>query len=267
VNKHVHRDVKHPTKSAPFRLINTEEASATYRRAAPWLHRLLTIGCKRDWDGFPALPKTGPAILVANHLTSFDAVIIADYILYHGRYPYFLAKSSLWHVPVLRRLLRAIDQIPVYRGTNQASDSLAEARHRLEQGKVVFIFPEGTTTRDPKEWPFSTKTGAARLAMETGAPVIPFGHWGASVICPDNAGPQKGPHLLPRHWVCFRSGEPMDLSRFGTDETDRDAVRACSTAILTGIVEQVARARGEQAPQLRWNPKVGGYVPPNQAIW
>ena len=264
---HVHTDVKHPTRSAPFKRINTESAPVTYTRAAPILHRLLTPGCKRDWDDFPALPKTGPAIIVANHLTSFDAVLIADYILYHGRYPYFLAKSSLWHVPALRRLLLAIEQVPVLRGTSQASDALVEARHKLEDGKVVFIFPEGTTSRDPLLWPFSAKTGAARLAMETGVPVIPFGHWGASTICPDNAGPQKWPKLLPRHWVCFRSGAPIDLSAYGHDTNDREAVRAASAAIIAAIVPLVEEARGEIAPEMRWNPKTGGYVPPEQACW
>lgn len=251
----------------PLRQVNHEAAPALYRRLAPWLHRILTLECKRDWDDFPALPQTGPAIVVANHLTSFDATIVGDYIIYHGRYPYFLGKSTLWDVPVFGRLLRDIDQIPVYRGTDQAADSLIEARRKLDDGKVVFIFPEGTTARDPKLWPFAVKTGAARLAMQTGVPVIPFGHWGASVICPDNAGPQKVPHLLPRHWVCFRSGPPVDLTPYGRDNTDRPAVRAASAAIGNAIVAQVERARGETAPPLRWNPKTESYVPPDEAIW
>ncbi|MCL2782929.1 MAG: 1-acyl-sn-glycerol-3-phosphate acyltransferase, partial [Propionibacteriaceae bacterium] len=193
MSRHVHTDVTQPTPVAPLRQVNHELAPTLYRRLAPWLHRLLEVGCKRDWDDFASLPQSGPAIVVGNHITSFDGPIVADYILYHGRYPYFLGKSSLWGIPGLGRLLRGIEQIPVYRGTDQASDSLVEARHKLEDGKVVLIFPEGTTTRDPLMWPFSAKTGAARLAIETGAPVIPFGHWGASTICPDNAGPQRWP--------------------------------------------------------------------------
>jgi len=231
------------------------------------MHALLSPGCKRDWDDFASLPQTGPAIVVGNHITSLDAVLVADYVLYHGRYPYFLGKASLWNVPGLSRLLRAIDQIPVYRGTNHVGDALIEARRRLDDGKVVLIFPEGTTSRDPLLWPFAGKTGAARLAMDTGAPVIPFGHWGASVICPDNAGPQRLPHLWPRHWVCFRSGAPVDLTSFGRDATDRQAVRGASAAIIAAIVPLVEQARGEVAPAQRWNPRTQSYVPPEQAVW
>jgi len=225
------------------------------------------LGVKRDWDDFASLPQTGPAIVVGNHLSSIDALLVADYVLYHGRFPYFLGKSTLWDVPVLGRVMRGIQQIPVYRGTDRAADSLVEARRKLEDGKIVLIFPEGTTARDPLLWPFAAKTGAARLAMQTGAPVIPFGHWGASTICPDNNGPQKWPHVLPRHWVCFRSGPPIDLSAFGDDATDRQAVRSASAAIISAIVPLVEQARGALAPPKRWNPTTGGYVAPEQAVW
>jgi len=231
------------------------------------LHGLLTGACRRDWDDFPSLPQTGPAIVVANHLSSFDAVLVADYVMYHGRFPYFLAKASLWHVPLLGRFVRGIDQIPVVRGTHQASEALVEARHKLEDGKVVFIFPEGTTARDTRMWPFAVKTGAARLAIQTGVPVVPVGHWGSSTICPDNNGPQRLPHPWPRPWVHFRSGEPIDMSAFGQDPTDRDAVRAACTAMLEAIVVLVGQARGEVPPAERWNPRTNSYVPPDQAAW
>ena len=255
------------TRVPPFSKANHDTGPALYRRLAPVLHHLLEIEVKRDWDDFPALPAEGPAIVVSNHLTSFDAVVMVDYILYRGRFAYFLAKAPLFHVFALGRLLRGIEQIPVYRGTEKAGDALREARRKLDDGKVVFIFTEGTTCRDPLLWPFSAKTGTARLALETGVPVIPLGQWGTSAICPDNAGPQKGPHLVPRHWVHIRSGQPIDLTAFGRDPEDRAAVRAASAAIIAAIVPLVEQARGETAPPLRWNPKTQCYVPPDQAVW
>lgn len=256
-----------PTRTRPFNEVNREAAPPIYRRLAPILHHLLTPVCRRDWDDFPSLPKTGPAIIVSNHLSSFDAVTVVDYVLYHGRMAYFLAKGGLFKLPVLGRLLRAIDQVPVYRGTHLAGGALVEAARRLEAGKVVVIFTEGTTCRDPELWPFAVKTGAARLAIATGAPVIPIGHWGTSTICPDNAGPQREPHPIPRPWVRFRSGPAVDLSAFGRDPSDRAMVRAAATTILGAIVAQVERARGETAPALRWNPKTKGYVPLDEAVW
>ena len=250
-----------------FRDINREPAPLAYRFAARVVHAVLSLGLRRDWDGFPSLPKTGGAILVFNHLSSFDALVVADYVLYHGRFPYFLAKASLFNVPVLKYFLRAIDQIPVYRGTNQAGDALAEAKRRLAAGKIVVIFPEGTTCRDPKLWPFAMKTGAARLALDTGAPVIPVGQWGVSTFCPDNAGPQRAPHPIPRPWVHYRGGQPVDLSAFGRDATDRAAVRGATTTILDALVRQVEVARGRKAPPKRWNPLTQSYVDPADAIW
>jgi len=258
---------RRPTKTARFSQVNTEDAPKLYRRLAPVLHGVMTCVAKRDWDDFGALPEEGPAIIVANHLSSFDALPMADYVLYHGRYPYFLGKSGLWKVPVLGRLLRGIDQIPVHRGTGRAADSLVEAHRKLDDGKIVFIFAEGTTCRDPQLWPFASKTGAARLALSSGVPVIPVGHWGTSTICPDNAGPQTHPYLFPRHWLTFRSGPPVDLAAFGRSTTDREMVRAASVAIMEAIVPLVEAARGETAPPLRWNPKTQSYVPPAEAVW
>jgi len=254
------------TPTPSFRKVNHEVGPVWYRRLAPLLHFLLEGGVRRDWDDFPALPMEGPALLVGNHISSLDPVLVADYVLYHGRLPYFIAKSPLFSIFLLGRLLRAIEQIPVYRGTAQAAEALVEAKRKLDDGKIVFIFPEGTTCRDPKLWPGAAKTGTARLAIETGVPVIPIGLWGSSIVCPDNAGPQKVPHLVPRHWVHFRSGQPIDLSSFGRDPEDRDAVRAASAAIIAAIVPLVEQARGETAPPLRWHQKTHSYVPPDQAV-
>jgi len=251
----------------PLRKVNHEAAPALYRGVAQVSHALMTACGRRDWDDFASLPAEGPAIVVANHLSSFDALPMADYIIYHGRFPYFLGKATLWNVPLLGRMLRATGQIPVFRGTVHAADALIEAQRRLDDGKVVFLFPEGTTCRDPQLWPFAPKTGAARLAMMSGAPVIPVGHWGASTICPDNEGPQKRPKLIPREWLRFRCGPPVDLSAFGRDVEDRDAVRAASAAIMDAIVPLVEQVRGETAPPLRWNPKTESYVTPAEAIW
>jgi len=254
-------------KRTAFGSINKETTTPAFRRAAPILHALLSPLVRRDWDDFASLPKAGPAILVFNHLSSFDALVVADYVLYRGRYPYFLAKATLFNVPVLKYFLRAIDQIPVYRGTSQAGGALAEAKRHLAKGKIVVIFMEGTTCRDPKLWPFAAKTGAARLAIDTGVPVIPVGQWGVSTLCPDNAGPQRAPEPIPRPWVHFRGGQPVDLTAFGRDATDRAAVRGATTTILDALVRQVEIARGKKAPAQRWNPATQSYVDPADAVW
>jgi len=256
-----------PIKPEPVKLVNQEPAPQAYRNAAPVVHHFMSAISKRDWDDFSALPAEGPAILVSNHLSSIDAFVLADYTVYHGRWPYFLSKNEVFNWPLFGRFMKAIDAIPVYRGTERAGEALIEAENRLAQGKVVALAPEGTTAFDPHLWPMATKTGAARLAMTTGAPVIPIGHWGASTLCPDNKGPQRVPHLIPRPWVTVRSGQPIDLGAFGTDVNDRDAVRGAATTILGGIIKQVELARGEAAPPLVYSLRTKTYVPLEEAIW
>jgi 1-acyl-sn-glycerol-3-phosphate acyltransferase len=69
--------------------------------------------------------------------------------------------------------LHKIGQLPVHRGHADAALALKEAEKRLAQSATVIIYPEGTATRDPRLWPMAAKTGAARLALATGAPRDP----------------------------------------------------------------------------------------------
>ena len=121
-------------------------------------------------------------ILVPNHVSHFDPLVVAHYIYRAGRWPRFLGKASLWKVPVLGFLLRKTLQIPVERGSVEAVKSLDALVEALDEGGTVVIYPEGTTTREPDLWPMRGKTGAARLALLTGAPVIPIANWGAERV-------------------------------------------------------------------------------------
>ena len=150
---------------------------------------------KKDWRRSDRLPRTGGIILVTNHLSWLDPILVAHFLYNNGRWPVILAKSGLFSVPLIGPLLRALQAIPVYRGSTDAKRSLEESRRRLAAGACVMFYPEGTCTRDPNFWPMEGKTGAARLALETGATVIPVAHWGAQEILPYGG---SRPRLLPR---------------------------------------------------------------------
>ena len=75
----------------------------------------------------------------------------------------------------------------------------------------MIVYPEGTATRDPEQWPMVAKTGVARLALATGVPVIPVAHWGAQGILPVR---EHETHLVPRKLVRMLAGPPVDLSEF-----------------------------------------------------
>ena len=130
--------------------------------------------------GMEHIPPTGGVIIVPNHVSHFDPLVVAHYIYDAGRWPRFLAKASLLQVPVLGSFLRKVQQIPVERGSVEAVKSLDALVDALHEGGAVVIYPEGTTTREPDLWPMRGKTGAARLALVTGAPVVPMANWGAA---------------------------------------------------------------------------------------
>ncbi len=89
---------------------------------------------------------------------------------------------------------------------------LKQAEKALAEGAAVIFYPEGTATRDPDLWPMVAKTGVARLALATGAPVIPVAHWGTQDVLPYGS---KKPRLFPRKTVRTVAGKPVDLSAVG----------------------------------------------------
>ena len=122
-----------------------------------------------------------------------------------------MIKSPVFGVKFIGALLTKVGQLPVYRGRGDAGLVLKQAEKALAAGACVIVYPEGTASRDPDLWPMVGKTGAARLALTTGAPVIPIAHWGAQEILPYGT---KKPHLFPRKTVRMAAGPPVDLSAY-----------------------------------------------------
>jgi 1-acyl-sn-glycerol-3-phosphate acyltransferase len=155
------------------------------------------------------------------------------------RHPRFLAKQELFDKPVLGTVLRGAGQIPVRRGAGDGS-SLEEAKRALQAGEVVVIYPEGTsTTTDPDFSPGRGKTGAVRLSLATGVPILPVATWGGQFVWRKD-GRQSLAFARPI-WV--RAGEPLDLrSRVGAD-ADPAAVRALTDEVMDELSALVADLR------------------------
>ncbi|MGI3785900.1 MAG: lysophospholipid acyltransferase family protein, partial [Janthinobacterium lividum] len=118
-------------------VVNREPGDRTIRPLVKALNLVLAPLSHRDWDGAERLPATGGVIVVANHISNADPLAMGQFVAYSGRWPRFLAKSSLFAVPVLGRLLRGAGQIPVDRGGGHAGDALTEARSALAAGRAV----------------------------------------------------------------------------------------------------------------------------------
>jgi 1-acyl-sn-glycerol-3-phosphate acyltransferase len=155
---------------------------------------------------------------------------------------------------VLGRLVSGARQIPVYRETTDAHHAFSAAVAAVEAGECVTVYPEGTLTRDPNLWPMVAKTGAARIALATGCPVVPIAQWGSHEILPPYG---RLPRLLPRRTSHVWAGPPVDLSAYAGRE-DRDALRGATDAILDAITALLEDIRGERAPARRWDPREHG---------
>jgi 1-acyl-sn-glycerol-3-phosphate acyltransferase len=215
------------------------------RFAAALVIPVLKVWTKHTWLNTENLPPTGGVIVVPNHVSHFDPLVTAHYIYRAGRWPRYLGKASLWRVPVMGPFLRKVKQIPVERGSVEAVKSLDVLIQAIHEGSVVVIYPEGTTTRDPELWPMRGKTGAARLALVTGAPVVPMANWGAQDIFDPRTSRLS---LRPRRPVTVTTGRPVDLSRWRGTAPSRAVLEEMTDAILHDISALVGDLRGEKPP-------------------
>ncbi len=173
-----------------------------------------------------------------------------------GRAPRFLAKESLFHVPVVGALFRAVGQIPVQRGGLQRGAIPLEAAKRVvEEGHCVIVYPEGSLTRDPHVWPMRGKTGAARLALELDIPLIPVAHWGTQDLMPRYS---KTIHVLPRAHIDILFGDPVDLSEWRGKPLDGAGLTEATNRIMAAITGLLEQLRGQAAPAERWDPAKHG---------
>lgn len=238
----------------------TEEPLVSYYNfgtAVIWPN--LTVWTKRDWQGMDHLGKVGQGMVVAaNHLSWFDPLLLLHYANDADRPARFLAKDSLFDIPVVGTVMTGAGTIPVHRETGNAADAVVSAVKAVEDGQAVWVYPEGTITRDPDLWPMSGKTGAARIAILSGAPVIPVAHWGVQKIM----GPYKVElNLFPRKTIHVLAGPPVDLDDLRALPMSEEVLALATTRIMDAVTALQAEIRGEEPPTERWNLKEGKRLP------
>ncbi len=243
-----------------------DEPTSSYTYSRGWrrfsviiLRPGLRLLMKYRWQGRENFPTAGGVILAPNHLSYADWPTIALFTDSYGkRYPVFMIKSAVFEVKILGPLMFKLGQLPVYRGRGDAGLVLKQAEQALRAGACVIVYPEGTATRDPDLWPMVGKTGAARLALTTGAPVIPIAHWGAQDILPYGS---KKPRLFPRKTVRMAAGPPVDLSAYAGQRLGASTLRAATADIMTDITALLAKLRQATPPAVPWDPAAGGRLP------
>lgn len=191
------------------------------------------------------VPSTGAFVFAPNHYSEIDPIITGWTLWRSGRAPRFLAKASLFRVPVLGAILRGSGQIPVERsGSVRGSEPLKSAKELVDQGGSVIIYPEGTLTRDPELWPMRGKTGAVRMALQYGLPVVPVAHWGTQQLMGRYS---KRITLFRRKRVDVLVGDPVDLSAFRGRSLDSATLNEASAVVMAAITGLLEELRGRES--------------------
>jgi 1-acyl-sn-glycerol-3-phosphate acyltransferase len=219
------------------------------------LRPLLFSLLKRDWKGRDNIPRKGGVIVAANHLSWSDPLALAHFVYKAGRFPVYLAKDAVFKVKVIGHILRKTGQIPVYRERTDAGLALRDAERGLREGECLIFYPEGTCTRDPQLWPMTGKTGAARLALTTGAPVVPVAHWGAQELWPYGT---KRFRPFPRKTMHVIAGPPVDLSKYEGEPLNAATLGEATADIMRAIAELLGELRGEPAPETLYDHRAAG---------
>ena len=202
-----------------------------------------------DADKFP---RSGAFVMAPNHFSEIDPLVMGVLSWKLGRAPRFLAKASVFETPVLGWLLAKSGQIPVARGGAVRGNEPVKAAERLvRNGQMVVVYPEGSLTRDPDLWPMRGKSGAVRIALEQGIPIVPVAHRGTQALMPRYS---KRIHPFPRKTVLVKIGDPLSLAEFRGRSLDTATLNEATNVVMEAITHLLEDLRGEKAPVKRWNP-------------
>ena len=223
----------------------------TFRFGAAVLIPILRAITKRDWPGAQYIPKTGPVIVCSNHLSYLDVLMLTHYLYKNGRAPRYLGKSGIFKTPIIGKILLGAGQVPVERETKAAGEALVHALELLKAGHLIGVYPEGTLTRDENNWPMIAKTGLARLAIISRAPVIPIAQWGSQIVMPTYSKKIK---LFPRTKIMMHAGPPLDFSKWYGKEEDPEALKEATAYAMRAITDLLEPMRGEKRPVAIFDP-------------
>ncbi len=208
--------------------MGSEDVGKLYPVAKAVLTPLFRAAWRFDLRGLENVPASGGAILCPNHTSVLDSFFVPAML---PRRVTYVGKAEYMDDWKTRRLFPALGMIPIDRtGGDAAERALATAQRLLEQGELFGIYPEGTRSRDGRL--YRGKTGPARLALRTGAPIIPIGIQGAREVMPPDA---RFPRLrLP---VTITFGTPIDVARYQDRANDRMVLRQIMDEVMYEIRE------------------------------
>ncbi|MGB6057217.1 MAG: HAD-IB family hydrolase [Microthrixaceae bacterium] len=221
------------------KFVGVEPQKALFMLAQPQLFPWVRM----DIEGAERIPRTGPAILVANHRSYFDPLAIGFLLAKAGRPARFLGKKEVFDAPVVGDIVAALGGIRVDRGTG-SDEPLQAAEDALAAGELVALMPQGTIPRGPAFFDPELKGrwGAARLAAATGAPIVPIGMWGTELVWPRSAKVPAVTNVISPPHVQVRVGEPIHLGvDRGVDERALDENTRIIMSAISALLPDESR--------------------------
>jgi 1-acyl-sn-glycerol-3-phosphate acyltransferase len=215
------------------------------RRPEPWMRFAVSvlrppIALWFNWrfEGREHIPKEGPIIAACNHISYFDPLAHGLMMVKAGRRPRFLTKSEMYKGFFMRHLLEGAKQIKVERGSGSAAPVDA-AIAALAAGESVMIYPEATITRNPDFTPMQAKSGVARIALASGAPVVPVAVWGSQHVAQKEG--MKSLSFGRPIWV--KAGAPLDFSAYEDRQDEPGVLREVADAVMDELSRLVTDLR------------------------
>jgi 1-acyl-sn-glycerol-3-phosphate acyltransferase len=204
-----------------------------WRIGAPLVRAVLGLCFRVRIEGVEHVPRTGAAILAPNHVSVLDGPALAALTGVHRRRATgSLTAAEAFH-GIAGWILRRSGQIPIERGHGDAA-ALAAAAEAVRDGRCVGIFPEGRVSDDPRDALQRMRSGLTRIAMPTGAPVVPIGIWGTQSVWPRDGLDAR--RIVRRPPMAFVYGEPLVPGPSESPLAFRERFREA-------LEEQVRRAR------------------------
>jgi 1-acyl-sn-glycerol-3-phosphate acyltransferase len=194
----------------------------------------------------PAELRGRPLILAANHVSPFDPIVMTAACHKIGIAPRILATGGIFDAPVAGAAMRAAGHIRVDRGKTHVAEALPAAVEALRRRATVLVYPEGRIGLDPWMWPERGKTGVARMAALSGAPVLPVAQWGAHAVLPYTT-----PQDLLRSLVKAVRRRPVVHVRFGEVPVDLTGLTGTAGAQAMNATRRIMAAVDETLAPLR----------------
>jgi 1-acyl-sn-glycerol-3-phosphate acyltransferase len=200
-----------------------EDNTMVYAATRALIRFLFWIFTELEVDGLEHVPEAGPVLLVSNHVNLMDPIVPIGVL---KRRVSFMAKEQIFQWPIMGPWFKALDLVPVARGSIASRRAIQRAEELLARGWIVGVYPEGTRSRQPGMGP--AHHGAALLAMRTGVPILPVAITGTHMVL------QEGKSFPRRNPVAVRSGETFSVPQH-SGKMDRRAMEELTERIMRRI--------------------------------